>query len=451
MTSEPIKFLIVDDTVENLIALEPLLRRDGLMVLVARSGSEALELLLLHDVSLALVDVQMPVMDGFELAELMRGADRTKHVPIIFVTAGDRDPRSVFKGYESGVVDFLFKPIDPHILKSKANVFFELAHQRQEITLMLSAAARDVTELKRYEQTLRQKNVELESSNRMKSEFLANMSHELRTPLNAIIGFSELLRDGLAGDLTEQQRVFIGDICGSGHHLLSLIDDILDLSKVEAGKMTLELELVPLSQSFANCLSIIREKAATRQVVLDMEVADDLGSLHIDGSKLKQIVYNLLSNAVKFSDGGRVTLRASRVGRTAVGELAGVWQRRVLPLPAEHMFAEFLEISVTDSGIGIAPPGLEQLFKPFTQIDSRLAKRFEGTGLGLTLVKEMAELHGGTVAVSSAVGEGSCFTVWLPVRHGSEEPLPIAEPAVSVAAVDDGVAQEQRQRSLGAA
>jgi signal transduction histidine kinase len=190
------------------------------------------------------------------------------------------------------------------------------------------------------------------------------------------------------------------------------------LSKVEAGKMTLELELVPLSLSLANHLSIIREKAALRQVAIDTEFADDLGSLHVDGRKLKQIVYNLLSNAVKFTDGGRVTLRASRVGRAAVGKLAGGWKSRILPLADENTFAEFVEISVTDSGIGIDPLGLDQLFKPFTQIDSGLARRFEGTGLGLTLVKELAELHGGTVAVSSAVGEGSCFTVWLPVRPG---------------------------------
>src|ERR1035441_1924086 len=134
MTSEPIKFLLVDDKTENLFALEAIIRREGLEVLLARSGSDALELLLVHDVSLALLDVQMPMMDGFELAELMRGTERTKHVPIIFVTAGARDPQRVFRGYESGAVDFLFKPIEPHILKSKADVFFELARERREVS-----------------------------------------------------------------------------------------------------------------------------------------------------------------------------------------------------------------------------------------------------------------------------------------------------------------------------
>ena len=148
-----------------------------------------------------------------------------------------------------------------------------------------------------------------------------------------------------------------------------------------------------------------------------MDAAEDLGSIQADARKVKQIVYNLLSNAVKFTaEGGQVTLRASRVPRADVGQLSGAWTGRSFPL-ADSEFAEFLEISVTDSGIGISPEGLEQLFKPFSQIDSGLARKFEGTGLGLAMVKLLAELHGGTVAVESAVGEGSCFTVWLPLRR----------------------------------
>ena len=256
-------------------------------------------------------------------------------------------------------------------------------HDRDRRLQGVFAAARDVTELKRFEQTLQQKNVELEDASRMKSEFLANMSHELRTPLNAIIGFSEVLRDGLMGEMTDQQRGFIGDIFSSGKHLLSLINDILDLSKVEAGKMTLDLEPVQVSSLFVNSLSIIREKAATRHIRLSMDAAEELGSIQADARKVKQIVYNLLSNAVKFTvEGGQVTLRASRVPRADVGQLSGSWTGRSFPL-ADNEFAEFLKISVTDSGIGISPEGLEHLFKPFSQIDSGLARKFEGTGLGL--------------------------------------------------------------------
>ncbi|MDP9203266.1 MAG: PAS domain S-box protein, partial [Gemmatimonadota bacterium] len=296
-------------------------------------------------------------------------------------------------------------------------------HDRDRILQGVVAAARDVTELKLFEQTLQQKNVELEDASRMKSEFLANMSHELRTPLNAIIGFSEVLGDGLMGDMTDQQRGYIGDIFKSGKHLLSLINDILDLSKVEAGKMLLDLGSVQLSSLFANSLSIIRGKAATRHISLVMEAPEDLGSIRADGRKVKQIVYNLLSNAVKFTDeGSRVTLRAGRVPRAEVGQLSASGTGRNFPL-ADNEFAEFLKISVTDSGSGISPEELEHLFKPFSQIDNSLARKFEGTGLGLAMVKLLAELHGGTVAVESTVSEGTCFTVWLPVRARAEDAL----------------------------
>jgi PAS domain S-box-containing protein len=312
-------------------------------------------------------------------------------------------------------------------------------HDRDRRLQGVFAAARDMTELKRFEHTLRQKNVELEDASRMKSEFLANMSHELRTPLNAIIGFSEVLKDGMLGEMTDQQRGFIGDIFSSGTHLLSLINDILDLSKVEAGKLLLDLEPVQVSSLFANSLSIIREKAATRHIRLDMDCSEDLGSMQADTRKVKQIVYNLLSNAVKFSnEGGQVTLRACRVPRTLVDQLSGPWAGRSFGL-ADSKHAEFLKLTVTDSGIGISDDGFERLFRPFSQIDSGLARRFEGTGLGLAMVKLLAELHGGAVAVESAVGRGSCFTVWLPMRAPEEAALAAVEaPAAPPIAVPAG-------------
>jgi PAS domain S-box-containing protein len=303
-------------------------------------------------------------------------------------------------------------------------------HDRDRSLQGVFAAARDVTELKRFEQTLQLKNVELEEASRMKSEFLANMSHELRTPLNAIIGFSEVLRDGLVGEMTEPQRGFIGDIFSSGKHLLALINDILDLSKVEAGKMLLDLESVQVATVVASSLAIIRDKAAGRHVRLHLDLAPDLGSVQADARKVKQILYNLLSNAVKFTnEGGLVTLRARRVTRVDVGRLSDSRAGRSFPL-ADSAFEEFLEIRVTDDGIGISPAGLEQLFKPFSQIDSGLARKFEGTGLGLAMVKLLAELHGGVVAVDSAVNQGSCFTVWLPLRAAGESAVtPYRAPA----------------------
>src|SRR5256714_3259790 len=313
-------------------------------------------------------------------------------------------------------------------------------HDRDRRLQGVFAAARDVTELKQFEHTLQQKNAELEDASRMKSEFLANMSHELRTPLNAIIGFSEVLKDGMVGEMTDKQRGFIGDIFNSGNHLLALINDILDLSKVEAGKMQLDLDPVQVSSLFVNSLSIIREKAASRHINLTLDAAEDLGTIYADARKVKQIVYNLLSNALKFTgERGRVTLRAARVLREQVGKMSGTWPSRRFPL-AEGEHTDFLEISVHDTGIGISPEGMEQLFKPFSQIDSGLARQFEGTGLGLAMVKLLAELHGGAVAVESAVGEGSRFTVWLPLRRSERRAsTPVQSvPAIPVVAAAGG-------------
>jgi signal transduction histidine kinase/DNA-binding response OmpR family regulator len=268
-------------------------------------------------------------------------------------------------------------------------------------------------------------NKALERASRMKTEFLATMSHELRTPLNAIIGFSEALKEGLVGPISEAQRQFADDIFTSGHHLLSLINDILDLSKVEAGMMALELEPVDLKSLLSSSLTIVREKAASQRVSLEVDAGEDLGVPVLDMRKTKQIVYNLLSNAVKFSaNGGRVVLRARRVPRGSVGTLSGAWPVRSFPL-ADSEYGEFLEISVSDSGIGISQENLARLFQAFSQIDSSLARKFEGTGLGLAMVKQLSELHGGTVAVASAEGAGACFAAWLPIRTSVQAETPL--------------------------
>ncbi len=291
-------------------------------------------------------------------------------------------------------------------------------HDRDRKLQGVFAAARDVTERKRFEQTLHEKNIELVHASRMKSEFLATMSHELRTPLNAIIGFSEALKDGLVGPMSASQQEYMGDIFSSGQHLLSLINDILDLSKVEAGMMELDLDDVDLNSLLSNSLSIVKEKALAQHIHLKLDIGEDLGVPRLDMRKTKQIVYNLLSNAVKFSPrGASVTLGARRVPRSAVGKLPGAWPVFGFPLAANE-YTEFLEILVDDSGIGISRPDMATLFQAFRQIDSSLARKFEGTGLGLAMVKQLVELHGGTVAMASAVGEGSRFAAWLPLRSG---------------------------------
>jgi signal transduction histidine kinase/DNA-binding response OmpR family regulator len=259
-------------------------------------------------------------------------------------------------------------------------------------------------------------NAELARASELKSQFLATMSHELRTPLNAIIGFSEVLKDGLTGDLTEEQKVFIGDIHASGRHLLSLINDILDLSKVEAGMMTLEPEPVDLAPLLQGGLTMVKERALKQRVSLALEVEPGLPAFAADTRKVKQIVFNLLANAVKFTpEGGRVRVAARRVAREEVALPAGR-AGRMGDLPAGEA-REFVEIAVADSGIGIAGEDLERLFQPFVQVDSALARRHQGTGLGLALVMRLAGLHGGTAGVASAPGEGSTFCVWLPLAQ----------------------------------
>jgi signal transduction histidine kinase/DNA-binding response OmpR family regulator/CHASE3 domain sensor protein len=277
-------------------------------------------------------------------------------------------------------------------------------------------------ELRERGAEIEKKNAQLEHATQMKSEFVANMSHELRTPLNAIIGFSELLRDGLVGDLTDEQRQHIGDISSSGKHLLSLINDILDLSKVEAGQMTVEAGPIGPAELAVTGISVVREKAAFRNIRLTEVVSPSLGQIVVDVRKTKQIIYNLLSNAVKFTpDGGSVTLSLAKVGRGMVESMRAAPGTRVF-VPREMSTEEWLEISVRDSGIGIASDALETLFQPFVQIDSSLSRQYEGTGLGLMLVQRLTDLQGGGLMAQSAPGAGSTFTVWLPWHRPVEVP-----------------------------
>ncbi len=241
-------------------------------------------------------------------------------------------------------------------------------------------------------------------ANQLKSEFLANMSHELRTPLNAILGFSEILKEGVAGPLSPQQTEHVTDIFNAGNHLLSLINDVLDLSKVEAGSMTLELEAQEVAALAQAGLTMLREKAVAHRIRLTTEIQEGMDAVWLDGLKVKQIIFNLLSNAVKFTpDGGSVRLTARKIDQA--------------PLPADG-YTAWLELVVSDTGIGISAKDQARLFQPFSQVDSALSRRYQGTGLGLMLVKRLTELHGGAVALHSTPDAGTTVTVWLPWRTG---------------------------------
>jgi signal transduction histidine kinase len=237
------------------------------------------------------------------------------------------------------------------------------------------------------------KSRQLEVASQHKSEFLANMSHELRTPLNAIIGFSEVLTDRMFGELNEKQEEYLKDIYASGTHLLSLINDILDLSKIEAGRMELELTDFHLPTALDNALTLVRERAGRRSIALQMSVDERLGEIRADERKVRQVVLNLLSNAIKFTpEGGRIEVQAA-------------------PKDGE------VEVSVSDTGVGIASEDREAIFEEFRQVGTA-EKKAEGTGLGLTLCRKFIELHGGRIWVKSQVGAGSTFTFTIPERRG---------------------------------
>jgi signal transduction histidine kinase len=371
----PVHFLLVDDLEENLLSLGALLRRDGLILLKARSGDEALELLLQYDVALALVDVQMPGLNGFELAELMRGNERTCHVPIIFVTAGNADTQWRFRGYEAGAVDFIHKPIEPDILRSKTGVFFELYRQRQQI-----AAQRD--ELKAHAEALKEADIR-------KDEFLALLAHELRNPLAPLRYGLDILRRSPEG----RNAVDIRDMMDRQlFHLVRLIDDLLDVSRVSQGKIELRMERLQAAEIFRSALETSKPLIESAGHTLIIDLPAEPIWFDADLTRLSQVISNLLNNAAKYTPaGGCIKLSVQAEGDTAV-------------------------ISVSDNGIGIPAEMLPKVFQLFAQVENHLDRAQGGLGIGLALVQQLVSMHGGTVDVASpGIGQGSVFTARLPL------------------------------------
>jgi len=398
MTSEvgPVYFLLVDDLEENLLSLEGLLRRDGLVLLKARSGTAALELLLQYDVALAILDVQMPEMDGYELAELMRGTERTRRVPIIFVTAGAADRQRRFRGYETGAVDFLNKPIEPDILRSKASVFFELYQQRHQI-----AAQRD--ELKAYAEALTE-------ADRRKDEFLATLAHELRNPLSPIRNGLDILRASPTAPKAEEIRDMMDRQLS---HLVRLVDDLLDVSRVSQGKVELRKEQIALGDLLKTAVEASNPliSAGRHELTLDLPEAEVW--LDADLTRLSQVVSNLLNNAAKYTpEGGRIVLSARRD-------------------------RDEVSIAVSDNGIGIPADMLPRVFDLFTQVRDNLDRSHGGLGIGLALVKQLVEMHEGSIAAESAgPGKGSSFRLRLPAVDAAASPAAAAEPSPPVSRQD---------------
>ncbi|MFL5574443.1 MAG: ATP-binding protein [Gemmatimonadaceae bacterium] len=561
----PPSILLVDDRPENLLALEALLEPLELRVVRAASGEDALRRVLAEDFAVILLDVQMPGTDGIETARLIKARERSRTTPIIFLTALDRDPRRATLGYESGAVDYMFKPVDPDVLRAKVAAFVQLHQHREELAwhqrrLIADAAVRESDERFRLVQkatndviwdwdlaanTLRwnelaarvfgvshaeltgdfawwaarvhpedrqriidgihaviqsgdghawsaeyrfrlgdgsyrsfldrgyvardatgrplrmigamqdvtartiaqagadaardeaerarreadhlrrraeEARARADEANRAKSEFLATMSHEIRTPINAVLGYGELLELGLSGPLTADQRHHIGRIRASATHLLGLVNEVLDLAKVEAGRMMVRSERAPAAEVMDSALALVRPQALERGVALGAvgglldgaaagEVAGRRGGVAYVGDeyRVRQILVNLLSNAVKFTEpGGRVTMRC------AAGEQPGPEATLAGPGP-------WTSISVADTGIGIAPERLHAVFEPFVQAEGGHTRTHGGTGLGLAISRRLARLMGGELSATSKPGAGSTFTLWLPAPPAGSE------------------------------
>nr|WP_159981955.1 MULTISPECIES: ATP-binding protein [unclassified Novosphingobium] len=385
----PVPVLLVDDLPANLLALEGLLQRDDLVLLKAQSGEEALELLLQNDVALALLDVQMPGMDGFELAEIMRGSERTRHVPIIFVTAGSSDRQRRFRGYEAGAVDFIAKPIEPHVLRSKADVFFDLYCQRRQIATQCDELAASA--------------VALRDADRAKDQFLAVLAHELRNPVAALMSGLDLLNRQRA---PEQAEMIRGQMERMLFHLARLVEDLLDVSRISEGKISLKTGRIELKDVLLSAIEASRHNIDAAGHRLNVDMPSSAVWLEVDYTRLAQVVANLLNNAAKYTPAG------GDIGLFAAAD------------------ENWVEIRVSDNGVGIPADMQARIFEIFTQVENHRARAQGGLGIGLALVRRLVLLHGGSISVASeGQGKGSTFTVRLPTMRGQGEDIEQA-PAV---------------------
>ncbi|MFS2023903.1 ATP-binding protein [Massilia sp. GER05] len=393
---DPSKLLIVDDLPENLRALDALIRDEQRLVFQAQSGEEALSLMLEHDFALAILDVQMPGMDGFELAELMRSTSRTRNIPIVFVSAAGRELNYAFKGYETGAVDFLYKPLDPDAVRSKVHVFVTLDQQRREMQRQMEAleAARREQEVLLGELNATQ--AELQRSLRMRDEFMSLVAHELRTPLNTLfletqMRSLQLKRGNLPAFNPDQMNNMIKRDERQIKAMIRLIDDMLDVSRMKSGTLSIrpaKVELMALLERVVNDLSLQAAAAGANVVLAPHHPVEGFW----DEFRIEQVVVNLLTNAMRYGGGGAVEVSVHKEELQDGGCN--------------------VRIAVRDHGKGIAPDYIERIFEPY----ERGAKSGEpkGLGLGLYISRQLAVSHGGQLTVESTPGQGATFSLTLP-------------------------------------
>ena len=529
----PVNILIVDDREENIVALEALLKRDDIRIFSTTSPNEALKIAWDTHIAIALIDVQMPEMDGFELVEMLKSNPRTRDIMVIFVTAISKEAKYAVKGLGTGAIDYLYKPLDPYITSAKVDSFVHLARSQAEIRLkneelqnfaivvknsadiICSVDAQnlrisninpavetimsfksvellgksiidlavenqktlfrkklgeiikdnlnfavfelqfetfdkrviwvecrasyhnktiflnisDISPQKSYQEQLIKSKENAEYSKKVKETFLANMSHELRTPVNGIIGITDLL---LRTDLNEQQKNMLNLLETSSKSLLGVINDVLDISKIEAGKFNIVRTSNNIRDLIKSAFDLLKFRADESNIEFILEIEDNVPpNLMVDSLRLNQILMNLLSNAIKFTERGYVKLKVS------------VLQK--------HNDKVKLKYSVEDSGIGVPADRLSKIFESFEQAEEDTVSKYGGTGLGLTIVKKLAELKGGELTVSSQLGKGSTFNFinWhtiaaKPVEKMSSKPDKVLSPFnnVSVLVAEDNMVNQ---------
>jgi signal transduction histidine kinase len=384
--------LIVDDLPENLLALEALIKREDRTVFKALSADEALSLLLQHEFALAILDVQMPGMNGFELAELMRGTERTKNIPIVFVSAAGRELNYAFKGYESGAVDFLHKPLDIHAVKSKVNVFVDLYRQRKAMKQQVEALEHSRREQEALLKELQSTQNELEHAVRMRDDFMSIVSHEVRTPLNGLILETQLrklhlAKGNVAAFTLDKLSAMVDRDERQIKSLIRLIEDMLDVSRIRTGKLSIRPSRFDLVQLVSNLLESFSAQISNAESTLSFTAEGPVMGTW-DEFRIEQVVVNLLTNALRYGSHNPIEVRV----------YCEKGQARV---------------DVLDHGIGVSEENQKRIFQQFERVSA--SHVIAGLGLGLFISEQIVAAHGGSISIDSEEGKGSLFRVSLPL------------------------------------